>query len=197
MTQSQPPPAIPTGGNGKYIAIVAVLLIGIIGIVVWKNHESPTAQTPPPPPPSPYDAAPTPHEEDDIPLPPPSASAAPSASTATPHVVSSDDGCKAKKCSGQATEEMEAVIAARGKQARHCYDAALANDSSLKGHVTIALRIGNDGRVCSSNIASNDMGTNAVAACVARTYANSAGVPAPKGGCVDLAVPLNFTSGGQ
>ncbi len=62
--------------------------------------------------------------------------------------------------------------------------------------MTIALRVGNDGRVCSANVASNDMGTNSVASCVQRTYLQSS-FPAPRGGCLDVNVPLYFNPGGQ
>ena len=80
--------------------------------------------------------------------------------------------------------------------ARRCYNQALASDSTLKGHVSIAVRVGSNGAVCSANVASNDMGSSTVANCAANVF-RSGSYPAPKGGCKDAVVPLSFVPLGQ
>ena len=99
-------------------------------------------------------------------------------------------------CSGKATAELGAALQARGNQARRCYNSALASDSSLRGHVTIAVKVGPGGNVCSASVAGNDMGSPAVANCAANILRN-ASYPAPKGGCVVATVPLSFVPMGQ
>lgn len=84
----------------------------------------------------------------------------------------------------------------RASQARLCYNQALAQDSTIRGHVSLAVRVGPSGNVCSVGVASNDMSTVAVANCAANKFRNAV-YPAPKGGCVDANVPLSFVPQGQ
>src|SRR5262245_48547662 len=77
MTSKAPPSTarpkgVPRGGNGKYIAVAVVLLLGIVGLLIWKfkGAAEPIATIPsvpsiPPPPPT------NPRIED-VPPPPPS-----------------------------------------------------------------------------------------------------------------------------
>jgi hypothetical protein len=83
------------------------------------------------------------------------------------------------------------MLAFRAKAAHKCYDQALASDSTLSGGVTIALRIGTNGLPCSSGVASNSTGNAAVGQCIANSMRNGA-YPAPKGGCVDVNVPISL-----
>jgi hypothetical protein len=85
----------------------------------------------------------------------------------------------------------------RAGQARRCYNQALSQDSTLKGHVSINVRIGPSGNLCSATVAANDMGTATVANCAANVFRTAAGYPSPRGGCVDANVPLNFKPQGQ
>jgi outer membrane biosynthesis protein TonB len=70
-------------------------------------------------------------------------------------------------------------------------------DSSLKGHVTIAVKVGSGGNVCGVSVASNDMGSPGVANCAANIFRSVGSYPAPKGGCVEATVPMSFVPQGQ
>jgi hypothetical protein len=168
--------------------------IGIAALVAWKtcgNHQ-PTGQTPPI---STFDAAPISHEESNLPPPPPVEEPVPDAGG--PRIITLADPCAVKTCTGSSTQELETALAFRAKQAHRCYDQALAQDTTLKGHVTIAVRVASNGRLCRSDVVDNDMGTNSVANCVAGTFARSGGFPSPKGQCVDVKVPISFVPGGK
>lgn len=197
MASQAPPPSSPAGvpssGSGKYIVIAVVLLGFVGGAVAWK-----LSQSPPPPPVVYIDAAPPPpvntgrNPDEDIPLPPPVEDAG--SEDAGKKVVAtqaSNNLCDAKKCSGVSSSELENGLQFRVKQAHRCYDNALAQDPTLRGKVTVAVRIGANGQVCSAGIASNEMGSQSVAQCVAG-YFRGANFSSPKGGCVDVNIPINF-----
>jgi hypothetical protein len=173
--------------------IAAVVLIGLIGAAVaWKM-----CQKPPPPPPVTFDAAPPPtfsgrNPDDDVPLPPPVEDAGPDAGKkVTIHSQNTGNNCDAKKCAGSNSSELETALQFRVKQAHRCYDNALAQDPTLRGKVTVAVRIGSNGQVCSAGVASNEMSSTQVASCVTG-YFRGANFPAPRGGCVDVNIPINF-----
>jgi hypothetical protein len=192
------PAGVPDSGNGKYAIVAVLLLLGAGGLFMWRNHMNQADQ--PAPVPSVTVAqtasAPTNPKLDDIPLPPPPEEK-PEAGPA-PRIVyaPAGGGCEAK-CSGTAPPELEQALQIRGAQARRCYNQALAQDSSLKGHVTIAIKVGSSGNLCSANVVANDMGSASVAACAANIFRSSAGYPAPRGGCVEASVPLSFVPQGQ
>ena len=188
-----PPPAGVPSGNGKFIALAA-LLLGVVGVVLaWKSCQKPAgpviviADAGPP-------TRPTKNPDDDIPPPPVVEDAGEvdkdAGKKAT--VVFTGNQCDAKKCAGSATPDVETALASRARQAHRCYDNALAQDATLRGKVAIAVRIGSNGQACSAGVASNEM-TSAptVAACVAG-YFRGQNFPAPKGGCVDVNIPINF-----
>jgi hypothetical protein len=185
------PEGVPTG-NGKFIAL-ALLLLGVIAIVIaWK-----TCQKPPEPivigPP---DAGPPPRPskniDDDIPPPPVVEDAGSDAGKKVTTAVFSGNQCDAKKCTGTAGSDVEAALSFRAKQAHRCYDNALAQDATLRGKVSIAVRIGSNGQACSAGVASNELSSApSVANCVAGYFRGQA-FPAPKGGCVDVNIPINF-----
>ena len=103
----------------------------------------------------------------------------------------SNSQCDAKKCTGSSGSELETALQFRVRQAHRCYDNALAQDPTLRGKVTVAVRIGANGQVCSAGIASNEMSSQQVAQCVSG-YFRGANFPSPKGGCVDVNIPINF-----
>jgi hypothetical protein len=195
---SRPPAGVPgAGGNLKYGVLTAVLLLGIIAILFWRNGSKEPA-----PPPSPAAAAPTAAETapanpkiDDVPPPPP-VEEKPESGAGGPKVIYVQAGGCDGKCGGAPPPELAQALQVRGAQARRCYNEALARDSSLRGHVSLAVRIGTAGNVCSVNVASNDMGTPAVANCAARIL-GAGSYPTPRGGCVDATVPLAFVPQGQ
>jgi hypothetical protein len=198
MSTSQPPtpsvpPVLPSSGNAKYVVVVVLLVAGIAALLLWRQCGQ--AQPPPPPVTSLYDAAPTPHDESDL-VPPPLPPEQPQPEAGVKYVYVGDP-CNVTRCSGKVTDELETALGFRGKQAHRCYDQALAQDQTLKGRVGIRVRVAANGRVCSANVTSNDMGTPAVANCVAGTFARTGSVPAPKNGCVDVELPINFVPGGK
>jgi hypothetical protein len=152
-------------------------------------------QRPPTPPILVIDAAPPPtfsgrNPDDDVPPPPVIPDAGPDAGKKI-IITQSGNQCDAKKCTGQSGSELETALQFRVKQAHRCYDNALAQDPTLRGKVTVAVRIGANGQTCSAGIASNEMSSPQVASCVSG-YFRGANFPSPKGGCVDVNIPINF-----
>ncbi len=196
---SLPPAGIPDQGNAKYAIIALVMVLGVGGLFAWRSAtkkpapaglpSASVAQTA---------TAPTNSKLDDIPLPPPpdEPDPTPQAKAAPRFVGTAPTGCDGK-CSGSASTELEQALQVRASQARRCYNQALSQDSSLKGHVTIAVRIGPSGNLCSSAVASNDMGSPTVANCAANMFRAAQTYPSPHGGCVDAKVPLAFVAPGQ
>ena len=197
---SKPPPStaapagVPSGGNGKYILLVLLLVGAVVAIVAYKKcgaGDGPTGPVPsvsaslPPPPRSKID--------DDIPPPPPPEPSADAASPPKPNntTYTASNGCEAKVCGGHSTPDLDAALAARARMSRRCYNNALAADNTLQGKMNISLRIGSNGAVCSASITSNDLGSQSVAACVQNAF-RSSGFPSPAGGCVEANVPMNF-----
>jgi hypothetical protein len=196
---SRPPPGVPiSGGNAKY-AIVAVALIVAIGAVIGlRSCGSPSNGSGPVP-----SALVVPSSEpssnpklDDIPPPPPPDEKPEAGSIGGPRVVvAPPDGCEGK-CVGSPPPELGQALQARAVQARRCYNQALAQDSTLRGHVVIAVRVGPSGNACTASVASNDMGVPGVANCAANIFRGSS-YPSPRGGCVDATVPISFVPQGQ
>jgi hypothetical protein len=194
-SSSLPPAGVPdSGGNAKYAVIAILLVLAAGGLFAWRTlanrgsaPSAPIVTAPPPlqPPSNP--------KIEDVPLPPPPEEK-PEAGTRIIYVPAG--GCEAK-CTGTAPPELASVLQVRAAQARRCYNQALSSDSSLKGHVSIEVRIGPGGNVCSANVASNDMGSPTVANCAANIFRASGGYPSPRGGCVVATVPLSFVAQGS
>jgi len=196
---SKPPPStgapegVPASGNGKYVAIAVVLLGGIGALIGWKTCQK---TDPPPVVVNVVDAGPPPkptgrNPDDDVPPPPPVEDAGNEDAGKKTVVVYTGNQCDAKKCTGSNSDELGNSLGALAKRAHRCYDNALAQDPTLRGKVSIAVRVGSNGQVCSASVASNDMGNASVANCVAG-YFRGQTLPAPKGGCIDANVPINF-----
>jgi hypothetical protein len=196
-SQRQPAGLPPSSANTKYAVIVLLLLLGSVGVVVlkMKGAEQPVQQGPAPV--STFDAAPISHNDDFVP--PPPASDEPSARP-TPGTVARPSGpfdaCP-KTCNGNTTPELEQQIAFRARQSHRCYDQALTQNGDLQGHVTLKIKVGINGSMCGAAVTVNDMGSDGVANCVANTFRSAAGFPAPKGGCVEVAVPISFSPSGK
>ncbi|HQY60202.1 MAG: AgmX/PglI C-terminal domain-containing protein [Myxococcales bacterium] len=188
-TPSTPPPAGLPSGNGKYIAGAVLMLVAVGAVIGWKKCQ--TAPTPPPPPDAAVAFVPPPRNtDDDIPLPAAEEDAGPDAGKKINYIYLSN-GCEVKKCAGTQHPDMATMLAFRAKAAHKCYDQALSQDATLKGGVTIALRLGTNGLACSAAVASNSTGNAGVAQCIAASM-RAGGYPAPKGGCVDVAVPIQL-----
>jgi hypothetical protein len=193
------PQGVPSGGNGKYIALVLILLLGVGGIVAYKvtKKDDQAAQIP-----SilqVVDAGPPKETKRDLDIPPvevidtPDAGKPKQVATGT---YTPSNGCEVKTCSGRNTPDLDAALQMRARASKRCYNKALESDNTLQGKMSVALRIGSNGTVCSANIASNDLGNAAVANCVANTF-RSVSFPAPAGGCVEATVPMNFVQQGH
>ena len=189
---SIPPAGVPSSG-GKYV-VAAVLILALIGAAIAFKM----CQKPGPQPRVMFDAAPPPtfsgrNPDDDVPLPPTIEDAGKQGDggEGPKKVLGLASQCDAKKCVGQSGSDLETALQFRVKQAHRCYDNALAQDPTLRGKVTVAVRIGANGQVCSSGVASNDMASPNVATCVTG-YFRGANFPSPKGGCVDVNIPINF-----
>jgi outer membrane biosynthesis protein TonB len=196
---SSPPAGVPgTGNNAKYAIVAVLLIVGIGAMVVLRNFSS-KANAPAPLPVASVPLTPTPPANpklEDIPPPPPPEDSAETKKTGPRIVYVQAAGCDAK-CVGQPSPDLGPALQVRAAQARRCYNSALAQDSTLKGKVTIAVRIGPSGNVCSAAVASNDMGSPNVANCAANIFRASGGFPSPRGGCVEATVPMNFVPLGQ
>ncbi len=194
MSETTPP--IPkSGGSGPLILAALVMLLLMGGLIFWKmkgsGGEAPKAQDTPPP--SATQNTPT---LDEAPPPPPpiaSDSAAPAPSNATTKKVASTGGgggpCGV--CSGEPNGGLPSALRAKAGQSRSCYEHALRQNSMLAGHMTISLKINQQGQVCSASV-NSELGDPSVANCVMQMFKSSS-FPAPSGGCVDASVPLNFT----
>jgi hypothetical protein len=55
----------------------------------------------------------------------------------------------------------------------------------------VSIKVGPSGQVCSANVTSNQTGDPGLSSCVAQIFRSST-YAAPKNGCVDAQVPLNF-----
>jgi hypothetical protein len=194
---SRRPAGVPESGNAKYAIVALLLLGGTAGIYFWRSAANKDVPVPIPSATVAQSAeAPSNPKLDDIPLPPPPDEEKPEAGPPPKVVYVQTGGCEAK-CSGVAPPELEQALQVRGAQARRCYNQALAQDSSLKGHVVIGVKIGSSGSLCSANVVSNDMGSAAVAACAANIFRANSAYPSPHGGCVEASVPLSFVPQGQ
>jgi hypothetical protein len=194
---SNRPAGVPQSGNAKY-ALVALLMVGgAVALFAWRSCGGPSGGPAPLPSviPTQTATASTNSKLDDIPLPPP-VEEKPEAGPA-PKIVSAPAnlGCDGK-CSGTITPELEQALQIRGAQTRRCYNQALSQDSQLKGHVTITVRVGPGGNLCAANVTANDMGTPGVANCAANIFRANQSYPQPRGGCVELGVPLSFVPQG-
>ena len=104
-----------------------------------------------------------------------------------------DGACKGA-CEGRPGNELVEALSRRAKQARRCYENALATDKTLRGRVRVHMVVGADGRICSAR-ADSDKGMEAVASCAAAYFRSVAGdppFPPPDGGCADITLPINF-----
>ena len=201
---SVPPPSAPhgvpsSGGNGKYIAVAVLLLLGMGAIAAWKFGSGGDTSKPQPSVTStvPTTTIPTGHV-DDVPPPPPTEDAGPD--TGTKVVTNYGPGpnaCDVKTCNGTPTPDMEGGLAMLARQTRRkCYEPALGQDPTLQGKLTVNIRVGANGQICAANVTTNNMSIPSVGECAARMIAASGHVPAPKGGCVNVDFPLNYVPAG-
>jgi hypothetical protein len=193
-------PGIPSQSNAKYVVVAVLLLLGIAAILLWKfvlDKPAPIAAAPTGTAPTSTDSYQAPDPTDRyIPLPPPEQPDTGALAQRTGGGVVTMAGSCDAKCTGTAPPELSNAMSVRAAQARACYNQALATDPTLKGNINIGVKVSSSGGVCSSYVAGNDMGGSGgafVAQCAANVF-RGATYPAPKGGCVDVSIPLSFRS---
>ncbi len=99
-------------------------------------------------------------------------------------------GCE-HECNGDVSPGLAASLRERALQARACYDSALKKDPSLHGKVVVGLQLAEDGSVCASRLVKNTLQNKEAVACISQLFLGER-FPAPEGGCVNIALPLNF-----
>ena len=189
MAESTAPPP-KSGGSGPIIIAAVAMLLLIGGLIVWKvtsGGEPAKVDAPP----AATTAAPVAAEEPPPP-PPPEPEPEPSAKPDEKKVVKAGgpNPCS-KECTGTATGALQSALGARGAQARGCYETALRNNATLEGTLTVGVKVGPGGQVCSARVVADGLHDPGVSNCVVNKFAGSQ-LPAPQGGCADVNVPLRF-----
>jgi hypothetical protein len=148
---------------------------------------------PEPPPPPPPEAEPRQPAIVSI----PASGPAPAQRELTPKAAPAqrDPNCD-DPCNGKETPQLLSAIGAKAGQARSCYEKALSNNNALSGRLEVGVRVGRTGAVCSASVAKDGLGDASVTSCVLSRFRGSK-YPQPSGGCVDVAVPMNFMPAGS
>ncbi len=198
MADAPPPSQVPAEKGGNAVVIIGViLLLGAAGgILCWVNKGDDTAK-PLPPIASVSAATTTAGPVTTIDLPPielpkdagEDTSAAPKIAATGGGGGGGGVGCPTT-CTGQITEEIKATAAARAATARQCYKTALEGNEGLSGEIVMMVRVGTNGETCSASVASDTTGSGKLQTCVRGKMI--AMYPKPKGGCVDVKVPVVF-----
>lgn len=192
MSNAPPPTSVPpvpptSGGNRTYAILALLLLLGMAALLYFKFKGDDTPPEVAKPVPS---AAPTFNKiDDDIPPPPePLPEAGPPDSGPTKVVTGTNNGCSANAC-GEATPAIATALAQRGRQAHRCYEAQLANDPALRVKMSVNVKVGTNGSLCSASV--TETSNDAVSRCVLNFF-RSGSYPPSKGCIANVTVPLNF-----
>jgi hypothetical protein len=193
MPESSAAPAPPKSGNAGFVVAALIMLLLIGGLIFWKmrgSEEKPVATAPPPAstPEIKLEAPPPP------PPPPPEAEEDAGKKPNGKKFVGTPTGGCAGPCTGDSALTRSGLSGKAG-QARGGYERALRNNNTLSGRITMSVRVGPQGQVCSASVASNTLGDPGVASCVAQMFRSSS-FPPPQGGCMDAQVPMNFVPKG-
>ncbi len=168
------------------------MLLAAGGLVFWKRSHS-NAPTPATAAPSETEQGPRVSMAPPPPPPPPEveASAVPEPSASVPtRSIRAGGGCSGA-CEGTVTGTLQSALAGRGAASRRCYEKALLRDASLQGRMKVRARVGTGGQVCSASMVSDGLQDPGLSNCVLALIRAST-LPAPKGGCVDVEIPLSF-----
>lgn len=192
MSETTPP--IPkSGGSGPFILAAIVMLLLMGGLIYWKMQSGGSNDTAKIDTPKPVQTA-EPVLDEAPPPPPPVASADSSAkpddTKPGAKKVASTGGGLCGVCTGEPNPSLQSALSAKAGQSRGCYEKALSHNSTLAGRMTISIKINQMGQVCSAQVKS-ELNDPLVENCVLQNF-RAAALPAPKGGCVDAAVPLYF-----
>jgi hypothetical protein len=129
---------------------------------------------------------------DPVTVPPVSGDASTSDAALTELEPATNDPCaRGRYCGGSLPPALMAELRAIAGQTRACYDRALKTNPELEGRLAVALRVLEDGRACPAELADDSLnGDNEFERCLVDTFARA--YPAPREGCVNTVVPLNF-----
>lgn len=190
MAETTPPP--PKSGSGPIIIAAVLMLLLIGGLIVWKvtaSGEAPKEKTPvavattaepvldsPPPPPPPP--------------PPPEESAKPE-DKGPKKVGSTGPNPCSQVCTGSPSAALQSALSGRAGQSRSCYEKALSSNATLEGTLTIGVKVGPGGQVCSARVVADGLHDPGVSNCVVNRFLGAT-FPAPQGGCAEVNVPLRF-----
>lgn len=97
----------------------------------------------------------------------------------------------ARECTGTASGSLQSALAGRAAQSRSCYEKALSSNATLEGTLTVGVKVGPGGQVCSARVVSDGLHDPGVSNCVVNRFLASS-FPAPQGGCAEVNVPLRF-----
>jgi hypothetical protein len=191
MAETTPPPP-KSGGSGPIIIAALLMLLLIGGLIIWKvsgsteptkatapvaanTSATPALDEPPPPPPPP-----PPVEED----------AGKPEEKAKSKVASGPNPCS-KACTGTAPGALTSALAGRAGQSRSCYEKALSSNATLEGTMTVGVKVGPGGQVCSARVVADGLHDPGVSNCVVNRFLGAT-FPSPQGGCAEVNVPLRF-----
>ena len=185
-------PAGSGGGGGALVIVGVILLLGAAGGILWFVTRKP----PEPQKVTTVETVSASNTEPTIDLPsidlPPDAGPDAEEDTgpdAAKKVASGGEACTAS-CTGQVTDALKQAVAARAGTAKQCYKTALEGNEGLAGDMSVLVRVGTNGSTCSVSIASDTTGSMRLQQCVRGKMAAS--YPLPRGGCVDVRVPISF-----
>jgi hypothetical protein len=181
---------LPPKKAGGAVVLGVILLLGAAGGILWfvnrggSDQPAPAASVPS------ITAAP----ETTLDLPPidiPADAGEDAAPDTGPKLAVAPGGGCACTTNGTITDEIAKTAQVRGGTAKQCYKTALEGNEGLAGTITVQLRIGTGGETCSVSVLSDTTGSSKLQQCV-RGKMSGGGYPRPKGGCVDVKVPVVF-----
>jgi hypothetical protein len=94
-------------------------------------------------------------------------------------------------CSGDVQPQLAQALSNRAAQSRRCYERLLRSRPSAEGKYVVSLRLSKRGKVEHARLVKDGVGDVEMASCVLSRF-RAAGYPAPRGGCADINVPLNY-----
>jgi hypothetical protein len=84
----------------------------------------------------------------------------------------------------------------RAHDTKPCYDRALSTRRNAAGRLTVQVRIGKSGGICSDKVVADEIGDERLAVCARSAFEGNAGtLPPPEGGCIVVNVPMSFVLG--
>ncbi len=188
--------------NPRTVRYAAAVVAAIVAVTAWLWARSGESGTAPPGSTAPPAKSFAPRALRPPPPPPPLVEDAKARSTALPASLEPAQRAQrveaspcADPCRGDATAALRSQLAVRGQQSRGCYERALRGAGTLSGRVTVELRIGSRGQVCTASLSSDSLGDPSVGACILQRFQATV-FPAPSGGCVDVRVPIQFVPKG-